>query len=72
MGVRSIRKYRDDVWTLEHFNGSVLPIPVAVITEDQLCRIRAALERGRTPEGVRAVIERGQRIEALMRADREV
>ena len=70
-GTLSLRKYRDDVWTLEHFNGSVLHIPVATLTEDQLSHVRAAMERGRTPEGIKAVIERGKRIEAIMRAERE-
>ena len=70
-GVVGLRKYRRDVWTVEHFNGSVLHIPESATTEEQLQHIRAAMERGRTPEGVRAVIERGRRIAALRRsADR--
>jgi hypothetical protein len=33
----------------------------------QIDHLRAAMERGRTPEGFRAVIERGRRIEQIMR-----
>jgi len=50
---------------LRHHNGSVLNIPTAQISEHQLDYIRAAMERGRTAEGVRAVIERGRRIKEI-------
>ena len=53
--------------TIEHHNGSVLHIPAGEITDDQLAHLRSAMERGRTPEGIRAVIERGRRIEQLTR-----
>ena len=53
-------------WTVEHFNGTVLNIAALAITEDHIEYIRAAMERGRTPEGIRAVVERGRRIEEIM------
>jgi hypothetical protein len=69
-GIQRIQKYRSDVWTIEHYNGWILHVPVAALPEEQLAHMRAAMERGRTPEGVRAVVERGRRIEALMQARR--
>ena len=60
-GITSIKQYRTDVWTIQHYNGSVLHIPVCAITDEQMSHIRVAMERGHTPEGVRAVIERGGR-----------
>jgi hypothetical protein len=69
-GVMDIRKYRDDVWTLRHWNGTVLNIAASAINDDQLAYIRAAMERGRTPEGVRAVVERGRRIREIKKPDR--
>jgi hypothetical protein len=65
-GFVEIRKYRRDIWTLRHHNGSVLNIPTTQISEDQLSHIKAAMERGRTPEGVRAVIERGRQITQIL------
>jgi hypothetical protein len=55
------------VWTLRHWNGTVLHIPADAITDAQLAHLRAAMERGRTPEGIRAVIERGRRLAELER-----
>jgi hypothetical protein len=65
-GITSIEQYRNDVWTIRHWNGSVLNIPTSAITDDQMQWIRAAMERGRTPEGRQAVIERGRRIEPIL------
>jgi hypothetical protein len=67
-GITDIRKFRDDIWTIQHWNGSVLHIVAAAITDEQIDYFRAAMERGRTPEGIRAVIERGRRIEQIMRS----
>src|SRR5262249_10207589 len=64
-GITDIRKYRDDVWTIRHWNGIVLHIAAAAITEEQVDYLRTAMERGRTPEGIRAVIERGRRLEQM-------
>ena len=63
-GIKAIRKYRNDIWTVEHF-GTVLQIAASAITEEQLEYLRAAMERGRTPEGIQAVIERGKRIRRI-------
>lgn len=65
-GFVEIRKYRRDVWTLRHYNGCVLNVPTAQVSEDLLDYIKAAMERGRTPEGVRAVIDRGRRITEIL------
>jgi hypothetical protein len=64
-GLTSIQELAPGVWTLQHWNGTVINIPAAAITEAQLAHLRAAMERGRTPEGVQAVIERGRRFAQL-------
>jgi hypothetical protein len=71
-GITDIRKFRDDTWTIQHWNGCVLHIAAAAITDEQIDYLRAAMERGRTPEGIRAVIERGRRIEQIMHSGRQI
>jgi hypothetical protein len=70
-GIKDMRKYRRDTWTIQHCNGTVLHIAASALSEEQIEYIRNAMERGRTPQGVQAVIERGKRIEAIMRGERE-
>jgi len=69
-GITSIKQYRPDLWTIRHFNGFVLHIPKRLITEEQLQYIRDEMERGHTPEGMRMVIERGRRVQELMKEGR--
>jgi hypothetical protein len=66
-GLTRIDQLTAGVWTLQHWNGAVLHIPAGAITEAQLAHLRAAMERGHTPEGIRAVIERGRRLAELER-----
>jgi hypothetical protein len=66
-GITSLRQYCPDVWTVQHWNGSVFHIAADAITEEQLDHLRAGMECGRTPEGIQAVIERGRRIEQIWR-----
>jgi hypothetical protein len=66
-GLTGIEQLTPGVWTLQHWTGSVVHVPADVITEEQIAYLRAAMERGRTPEGVRAVIERGRRLTELER-----
>src|SRR5262249_11886844 len=66
-GLTGIEQLAAGVWTLQHWNGIVIHIPADAITEAQLAHLRAAMARGHTPEGVRAVIERGRRIMELER-----
>jgi len=70
-GITDLRKFSDDTWTVQHFNGCVLHIAADAIRDDQVAHLRAAMERGRTPEGIRAVIERGKRIQAILDSERE-
>jgi hypothetical protein len=70
-GLTGIDQLTAGVWTLRHWNGSVVHIPADAITEAQLGHLRAAMERGRTPEGVRAVIERGRRLAELERGEQQ-
>jgi hypothetical protein len=69
-GLVSIQELTPGVWTLQHWHGSVVHIPAAVITDDQLAHLRAAMERGRRPEQVQAVIERGRAIARLEAEER--
>ena len=64
-GIIDITKYRKDIWTIQHWNGSVVNVLASAITDDQIEYLRAAAERGRTPEGIQAVIERGRVIQQL-------
>ena len=66
-GLTSIDEHIAGVWTLRHWNGWVVHIPADAITCAQLEYLRSEMERGRTPEGVRAVIERGRRLAELER-----
>ena len=68
-GIIDIRKYRDDIWTIQHWNGSIVNVLASEITDDQIDCLKAAGERGRTPEGIQAVIERGRRIEQIESGD---
>src|SRR5262245_2223838 len=67
-GITDIRKFCDNTWTIQHWNGCVLHIAAAAITDEQINYLRAAMERGGTPEGIRAVIERGRQIEQITRS----
>ena len=69
-GITRIERFRPDVWTITHWNGTILNIAANAVTEEQLDYIRAAMERGRTPEGVAAVVERGRKIQALLDAEK--
>ncbi len=64
-GLLSIEQLTRGVWTLQFWNGSVIHVPATVITEAQLGYLRAAMEHGRQPEQIQAVIERGRAIERL-------
>jgi hypothetical protein len=70
-GLTGIDQLAAGVWTLRHWNGSVVHIPADAVTDAQLAHLRAAMERGRTPEGIQAVIERGRRLAELDRGERQ-
>jgi hypothetical protein len=65
--ITSIKQYRTDLWTIRQYTGLILHIPIELITDEQLQHFRAEMQRGRTPEGVQAIIARGRMIEQLMR-----
>jgi hypothetical protein len=69
-GFLRIEQLTPGVWTLQHFNGHVVHIPADAITAEQLAHIRTAAARGQTPEGIRAVIERGRRLAQLEAEER--
>lgn len=64
-GIIRIQKYSKDTWTIFHHNGTVINIPVDAIEERYIDHMRIMAEKGRTPEGIQAVIERGRRIQEL-------
>jgi|GEM_PF-2054567 len=68
-GITSIERCRD-VWIIQHLNGIVLLIADSAITDDRIDYLRDCMRRGHTPEGMRAVIERGKQIEELMASER--
>jgi hypothetical protein len=70
-GLTGIEQRTPGLWTLTHWNGSIVHIPADVISPEQLDFLRTAMERGRTPEGVQAVIDRGRRL-AEMEKDEPV
>jgi hypothetical protein len=70
-GVLSVGQLTAGVWTLQHFNGSVIHISADVITIEQVDYLKAAAARGREPEQIRAVIERGRLIERLQEEERK-
>jgi hypothetical protein len=45
-GIISIAKYQSDVWTIQHWNGTVINIPSDIVTEEQLNYLRDAAQRG--------------------------
>jgi len=65
-GIIRIQKYSKDTWTISHYNGTVISIPVNVIEEQYIDHMRKMAEWGKTPEGVQAEIDRGKRIQELV------
>jgi hypothetical protein len=65
-GITEMRKYRRDTWTIQFWNGTLLHIDGSAITEDQVGHLRAAMEHGRTAEGIQAVIERGRKMRRVI------
>jgi hypothetical protein len=70
-GFTDVGKFREDTWTLQHWNGCVLHIAVSAIGADVIDHIRAKMEWGRTREGVQAVVERGRVIQAILDSKRD-
>ncbi len=64
-GVTDIRKYRADTWTIRHFNGTVLNVPVWAISDEQLAHFAEGMERVRNGERSRATFGQAKRVEEL-------
>lgn len=64
-GMTRVEQFCSDTWTFCHHNGHVINVPASVITEDQVDFIRSAAAKGRTPGGVRDVIERGRKLQQM-------
>ncbi len=70
-GITGIQKHSKDTWTILHHNGTVINIPVSAIEERHVDHMRTMAEKGKTPEGVQAKIERGRRIMEIEAMDRQ-
>jgi hypothetical protein len=73
-GFTSMQELTRGVWTLQHWHGYVVNIPTTAIADDQVEHLKLAIERGRRPEEIQKVIERGrliQRLEEEQRRRRE-
>ena len=66
-GIVRITQFQHDTWTILHWNGTVINVPSAIATGDQLEYLRSASERGRTKAGVQEAVERGRRIVEIER-----
>ncbi len=64
-GITKISQYTSDVWTIEHWNGSVVHLLKDMISDEQLNHMQKRMEFGCTAEGTAATIERGRQIEAI-------
>jgi hypothetical protein len=64
-GIRFMKQLIPGVWTIYHHNGHVVHIPNSAITADQVSYIKEIAAKGKTPEGVQAVIERGHKIQQM-------
>jgi hypothetical protein len=51
-GVIKIGRIDEHTWTVFHFNGTVINIPVWAITEVQVAHLVSAMKRRHTPEGI--------------------
>ena len=64
-GVIRLTEYVDGLWTIEHWNGSIVHIPKDLISTDQVNHIQERMAYGRTADGINETIERGKRIQEL-------
>lgn len=70
-GITRIQKYSKDTWTIFHHNGTLINIPVSAIDERYIDHMRTMAEKGKTPDGIQAKIERGRRIMEIEAMDRQ-
>ncbi len=70
-GVTSISRFHRDIWTVQHWNGSVVHILASALPGGQLQHLQDMMQFGRTPEGVATVVERGKVITNIIAADRK-
>ena len=61
-----IERFRDDTWTILCYHGQVINIPVSLISQETIGHMQAKSEYGRTPDGIRAAINRGYRMLDLL------
>lgn len=65
-GITKISEYTSGVWTIEHWNGSVVHILQNAISDKQIRHMRQKMGFGRTPAGTIATIERGRQIQVIL------
>lgn len=70
-GITGIKKYNKDMWTIIHRNGTVIYIPVNMIERHYIDHMQDMADKGKTREGVRAIVERGRRIMEIEAEERQ-
>lgn len=71
-GITKISQYTAGVWTIEHWNGSVVHILKDVISDKQIRHMRQKMEFGRSSAGTAATIERGRQIQTILEDEQMV
>lgn len=61
-GLLAVDILHPGVWTLQHFNGTVVNIPASALSPELLAHLQRAAKRAGEPEVVAAVVERGRRL----------
>jgi hypothetical protein len=64
-GIRFMEQLVPGVWTIYHHNGHVVHIPTSAISTEQVEYIKEVAAKGKTPEGIQAVIERGRKLQQM-------
>ncbi len=68
-GVTGVTEYVDGLWTIEHWNGSIVHIPKHLVSADQLNHIRERMSHGATADSVTETIKRGKLIQELTQSE---
>ena len=66
-GIIRITQFQPGTWTILHWNGTVINVPSAIVTDDQLQYLQTGSKRGRMKAGVQEAVERGRKIVEIER-----
>jgi hypothetical protein len=62
-GILKIEKYCKDTWTIQHNNGTIISIPAALISDEQIGYMKYVAERPKDSEYIKNAVERDRNIE---------